>query len=73
MEERILTPAEALQLLSDNLAEETCRAAAYREAAISLIDHIAEEMAFKVREERDKQRESFAKSTILSHPSSATN
>ena len=68
-----MTPVEALELLSDELAEESAKADAYREAAITLIDHIANEMAFKVRDERKLKREEIAKMFLASPPSSATN
>jgi hypothetical protein len=72
-EMKLMSAAEALDLLSDELAEESAKADAYREAAITLIDHIANEMAFKVRDDRDARREEMSKLILATPPSSATN
>lgn len=56
-----MTTEQAIVFLADQIEEETTKTEAYRQAAIALIDHIADEAAYMTRRLRKERREYEAK------------
>lgn len=56
-EEKTMSQDEALLFLADELEDEQARGDAYRDAAITLLDHIAEQAAQCARAKRQERRE----------------